>query len=594
MGGWLAAIALSAAGVTMLAAAPVLGGQNSGLWTGTLHINAVSDANPSVPDLSFDAGINGLLVEKILVWPTSIWNYDDTAVDRGTSWREVNYDDTAWKTGRGELGYGDGGERTIILSNRVPTTYFRRSFTVADPSAYSGLTFRLLKDDAAVVYLNGAQVRRSNLSSIYTFNTLALSQVDGAGETVFEEFSVPSNLLLSNKNVVAVELHQYTATDPDASFQLQLTATVADPSPVPLVPVQSVWKYEDTGANLGSAWRGRNYDDSAWSGGAAPLGYGNSGRDVTVVSYGVETNKNRTTYFRAAFVVTNLADASDFDIYLLRDDGAVVYINSNEVWRSNMPEALNITYDTPPLTAVTAVDEFKYLLKRVPATGIVVGTNVLAVEVHQHPGELGVGSSVPTPTKAVLDMRAIIHVDSNNTPRLLKEVIQMWKDGTYKTSAGGLKVVDKPGRYVLLTDDALIPDFTGIGMRDGEQVGSRVSAVGFDFDSQTVAMAGSFATGGTVTATFSLPADFRTNPFKHRYHPDHNTGIAVTRALEFDLSSRYPADPAEPETTPPPGWGMTTIGGTYHETLTGLHKRPIKVSGWFEFNRVSMTAVLNE
>ena len=41
-----------------------------------------------------------------------------------------------------------------------------------------------------------------------------------------------------------------------------------------LVAPGSVWKYLDTGANLGTAWRTNSFNDSSWPSGPAPLGYG--------------------------------------------------------------------------------------------------------------------------------------------------------------------------------------------------------------------------------------------------------------------------------------------------------------------------------
>ena len=69
---------------------------------------------------------------------------------------------------------------------------------------------------------------------------------------------------------------------------------------------------------------------------------------------------------------------------MLRDDGAVVYVNSNEVFRSNMPNG-TIGYLTPALGAVPAGDETtNFYSTNFIASLLIPGTNVLAVEVHQN------------------------------------------------------------------------------------------------------------------------------------------------------------------------------------------------------------------
>jgi hypothetical protein len=127
-----------------------------------------------------------------------------------------------------------------------------------------------------------------------------------------------------------------------------------------------------------------------------------------------------------------------------------------------------------------------------------------------------------TPTRSAFDLRLLVHVDIHGQARLLKEVIQMWQNGTATNDANGRAVTDRPGRYVLLTDDSLIPQYSGASLRDGMPVGRRISTVDFDFEggsSNVLAMTGAFAIGNTNRCTIVLEPNFATNPFKHRFHP---------------------------------------------------------------------------
>ena len=103
-----------------------------------------------------------------------------------------------------------------------------------------------------------------------------------------------------------------------------------------VVPAGSTWRYLDNGSNQGTAWRATAFNDTTWAQGPAQLGYGD-GDEATVVSFGPSaTAKYRTTYFRRQFTVTGTV-AAPVTLQLLRDDGAVVYLNGAEVVRSNMP-----------------------------------------------------------------------------------------------------------------------------------------------------------------------------------------------------------------------------------------------------------------
>jgi hypothetical protein len=143
----------------------------------------------------------------------------------------------------------------------------------------------------------------------------------------------------------------------------------------------SVWKYLDDGSDQGTAWRGANFDDTDWKSGPATLGYG-SKEDATVVQFGNDyTNKYITTYFRLTFNVASVSAYSRLALDLIRDGGAVVYLNGTEIFRSNMP-AGGITYTTPASTSLRGASESAVHVDLFRTSMLVNGRNVLAVEVH--------------------------------------------------------------------------------------------------------------------------------------------------------------------------------------------------------------------
>src|SRR5215212_7102877 len=105
---------------------------------------------------------------------------------------------------------------------------------------------------------------------------------------------------------------------------------------VSFIPLGATWRYLDDGSNQSNAWRSINFEDDGWASGPAQLGYGD-GDEATEVSYGTNSgNKYITTYFRQTFNVSDVSLFTNLVLNIIRDDGAVVYLNNVEVFRSNM------------------------------------------------------------------------------------------------------------------------------------------------------------------------------------------------------------------------------------------------------------------
>jgi hypothetical protein len=197
----------------------------------------------------------------------------------------------------------------------------------------------------------------------------------------------PSTAQARSTNRIVIRAVDNGSPSASAAQTVNITVAAGFTTNVTLIATGSVWKFRDTGEDLGTAWRTPAFDDSSWAAGPAKLGYGDD-LIVTVVSFGAdEDSKYITTYFRRSLLVSEPANVSALNMRAQRDDGLVVYLNGAEVWRNNMPAGA-ITYLT---TASTSGDDGEVFVSSsaLDASLLVAGNNVVAVEVHQRSGSSG-------------------------------------------------------------------------------------------------------------------------------------------------------------------------------------------------------------
>jgi autotransporter-associated beta strand protein len=188
---------------------------------------------------------NGTLVFAVpvtLVSPGAVWKYFDQTNDLGTAWRSNSFNDAAWNSGPAMLGFGDANgllPTTVIASNRQWTTYFRRAFHVPQGGLVPSLDGRILRDDGAVVYLNGTEVwRDSNMPpGVITNATPALTGIGGTSESTWIPLNLPPSalsLLVTGMNLLAIEVHQNALTSSDLAMDFELTGTALVSTNTPL------------------------------------------------------------------------------------------------------------------------------------------------------------------------------------------------------------------------------------------------------------------------------------------------------------------------------------------------------------------------
>ncbi len=390
------------------------------------------------------------------------WSYvgGGTNLDAVPTWKTLAYTEPGWLTAQPQaFGYGVNppARNTAIPEDasiggagvaaaRYPTLYFRKviNITPANLATYLNFSVDAKFDDGIVIWVNGVEAFRNNITANPLYATLATVAIAGNGADIISG-TISTALFVPGNNIIAVEIHQSTLTSSDLFFDMRLigvttlptnlgrpfTARYNNPSEKGNIlfvannivtsngiittetppsgsaannsaagvyididniitnqfTLGSNWKWNATGAIPAANWNTTAYSDAAWASGNGELGYGDGDETTCIPSGGSGTvcnpggTKYWTSYFRKTINVASLANADQFIFNYKRDDGIVVYVNGVEVFRENMPTGA-ILYNTPAAADVANESAVITFTLNGPAP-FVVGANVIAVEVHQ-------------------------------------------------------------------------------------------------------------------------------------------------------------------------------------------------------------------
>ena len=184
----------------------------------------VSEGNN--PPLYYFARTNGPspLAPRLLLSSEALWHFADDGNAPDVNWKLAGFDDSSWKLGPGQFGYGEGDEQTILEFGAVNakriTTFFRTALMLTEVPTNATLRLSLVFDDGIVVYINGLEVLRRNLAIGASAQDLAFARADEL-ENIWQHFIIP-NELKKGTNLIAVEVHRADRTEEDLSFDLRL------------------------------------------------------------------------------------------------------------------------------------------------------------------------------------------------------------------------------------------------------------------------------------------------------------------------------------------------------------------------------------
>ena len=180
---------------------------------------------------AFEGWRRGASATNLLMAYNSTWKYYDKGAQNGTNWSSTSFDDSSWASGMAPLGYKMSGVKTTVsygsnANQKNPTTYFRQKISLRSaPKSDDIFLLDYQVDDGFVVYVNGREAGRVNMpSGNVNFNTY--SSTYAGDDPLKGTITLPASLFRSGENVIAVEVHNTSATSSDLYWAAQLLTSV--------------------------------------------------------------------------------------------------------------------------------------------------------------------------------------------------------------------------------------------------------------------------------------------------------------------------------------------------------------------------------
>jgi hypothetical protein len=162
-----------------------------------------------------------------------------TAAIQSAWMQSVDFDDSGWRSGSGNVGYeqGQGYENMINIDvgadmvNKQTCCYVRIPFSVDETklNSYNILTLRMYYDDGFVVWLNGEKVAEASVPASLVWNAAATGNHEAESWETFD-ISGFVNKLIPGKNLLAIQGLNVSLTSSDFIIGTELVAGIASNS----------------------------------------------------------------------------------------------------------------------------------------------------------------------------------------------------------------------------------------------------------------------------------------------------------------------------------------------------------------------------
>jgi hypothetical protein len=343
---------------------------------GTDNFPLSDGSGPDIRHITFDA----------------VWKYDATGTDLGTGWRAPGFSDGSWSS------------RSNLSSRTIPTLFNSGvdNNRVVLANAANDTHYVLTAGAQGTVGMNALAILNHPGWSANDASSSWIGVVNpGANNIAAGAYWFRTGFDLSGFIPSTVQVNMSFQAD-NRCTNVMLNGVGTGFSFVGFTGFSQNFTINSGFASGTNALEFRTFNDDGP--GANPGGFRAL---VSGSGLGISTNSPlpggpTTYYFRKSFSFSGDPAYTSLRLSVLAADGAVFYLNGNEILRQNLPGGA-VSYSTPALSDVTSPAVNGPIT--IPGTNLVAGVNVLAVEVHQAAGSadgplLGaelISMALPTP-----------------------------------------------------------------------------------------------------------------------------------------------------------------------------------------------------
>ena len=249
----------------------------------------------------------------------------------------------------------------------------------------------IINPSGSIIYQNASEPISISISNIGTddvndydiscyINGVLHETVNGtvnfiSNENMIIEF--PTNVNFGNLGIYTLLFELDVPGDNNLSNnQLTHTIEVIEPDDDLYFQANTDWKYWATSLNPGNDWTMLNYDDDAWLVGIGKMGFGQPNINESLPS-------GFARYcFRKKVMIENINDVENIYFHLMHDDGALIYINGQEVFRTELMPLTNIAHNTVARQRINHDLANEFITYTIDKSYFNTGLNQIAIAVH--------------------------------------------------------------------------------------------------------------------------------------------------------------------------------------------------------------------